>query len=60
MYAVSWYDLDLTFDLAVVALKIESLVWSISWKPLRSCPGYILAFVSCIKLILVWDIGWEV
>ena len=44
-YATSWYDLDLTFDLAVVTLTYKILL------------GYILETVRCRKLILGRDIG---
>ena len=42
---MSWCDLDLTFDLAVVT------------RPIKSCVGYILETVRCGKLILGMDIG---
>ena len=42
---MSWSDLDLTFDLAVVTLMS------------KSCPGYISETVRCRKLILGTDIG---
>ena len=44
---MSWCDLELTFDLAVVTLTYKSY------------PGYILETVRWRKLILGRDIGWE-
>ena len=41
---MSWCDLDLTFDLAVVTLK--------------SCPGYLSDTIRFGKLILGRDIGY--
>ena len=43
--AISWCDLDLTLNLAVVTLTH------------KSCPGYILETVRCRNLILGGDIG---
>ena len=43
---MSWCDLDLIFDLAVVTLTYKTL------------SGYISEMVSCRKLILGKDIGW--
>ena len=43
--AMSWCDLDLTFDLAVVTLTY------------KSCPGYISETISYMKLIFGVDIG---
>ena len=43
--ATSWYDLDLTLDLAVVTLTYKVL------------SGYISETVKCRKLILGRDIG---
>ena len=45
MCAVSWCDLDLTFDLAVVTLH------------LKFCPGDISETVNCRKLIVDRDIA---
>ena len=45
---MSWSDLDLTFDLAVVTLSL---------KPRKSCPGYISETVRCRKLMRGRDIG---
>ena len=42
---MSWRDLDLTFDLAVVTL------------PIMPCLGYILETIRCRKLIFGRDIG---
>ena len=42
---MSWCDLDLTFDLAVMTLS------------LKSCLGYISETVRCKKLIFGRDIG---
>ena len=47
-YALSWCDLDLTFDLAVVTLTYKIL------------PGNVSETVRCRKLILGRDIGQEV
>ena len=43
---MSWCDLDLNFDLAVVTL------------PIKSCPGYISETLTCRKLIHGGDVGW--
>ena len=45
--AMSWSNLDLTFDLAVVTLSLKILC------------GYVLETVGCRKMILGRDIGWE-
>ena len=45
---MSWSDLDLTFNLAVVTLR------------LKACPDYISQTVTCKKLIRGRDIGQEV
>ena len=45
--AMSWYDLDLTFDFAVLTLTCKILSGLIYQKPLR-----------CRKLVLSGDIGW--
>ena len=42
---MSWSDLDLTFDLAVVTFTY------------KSCPGYISETARCRKTILGRDIG---
>ena len=42
---MSWSDLDLTFDLAIVTL------------PIKSCLGYISETIRCRKLMLGRDIG---
>ena len=42
---MSWCDLDLTFDLAVVTLTF------------KICPGYISRTVRCRKVILGRDIS---
>ena len=44
-FAASWYDLDLTFDLAIVTLTYKIL------------SGYNSEIVRCRKLILGMDIG---
>ena len=42
---MSWFDLDLTFDFAVVTISLQS------------CPGYFLDSVRCRRLTLGRDIG---
>ena len=44
---MSWYDLDLTFDLALVMLIYKNFL------------GYISETIRCKKLTFGRDIGWE-